>query len=95
MRLIDADKLKAEGYMLHRYKTDFHTSVYENISLDDVATIEAEPVRCGHWIASTDDNWMCSECGAGNIYAYSWDITGYKLQDRYCPFCGAKMEGAE
>ena len=54
---------------------------------------EVDPIRHGQWIPDTNDKWVCSECGMGNMYAYSWDIAGYKLQDCYCPFCGAKMEG--
>jgi len=49
----------------------------------------------GRWEPDAVDKWVCSECGTGNRYAYSWNIEGYKLQDRYCPNCGAKMDGGE
>lgn len=88
MRLIDADALpKYTGYAL---SADEVAKAVEN-----APTIEAEPVRRGRWGEGINDKWVCSECGTGNNYAYSWDITGYQLQDRYCPNCGAKMEASE
>ena len=88
MRLIDADALpKYTGYAL---SADEVAKAVEN-----APTIEAEPVRRGRWVEGINDKWVCSECGTGNNYAYSWDITGYQLQDRYCPNCGAKMEASE
>lgn len=49
------------------------------------------PVRRGWWIEKDEDQWVCSFCGARNCYAY----VGHTLQDKYCPNCGAKMEGEE
>ena len=57
--------------------------------VEDMPTIE--PVRKGHWIFihPLQDNdsgaYMCSVCNTGD-----WDI---KPTDKYCKFCGAKMEG--
>lgn len=91
MRLIDADDLMA------RLRKDPLFGLIEPYGIERVIaaalTIEAEPVRRGRWDKGVNDKWVCSECGVGNMYAYSWDIKGYKLQDRYCPHCGAKMEG--
>lgn len=92
MRLIDADALKA-SYIVP--STTTNSLCYLYVSLEDInnaPTIESEPVRRGRWKVSTNDGWVCSECGVGDMYAYSWDIKGHKLQDRYCPHCGAKME---
>ena len=90
MRLIDADALK-RAFCRNCYETCAgHCDDLQII--DDRPTIEAEPVRRGRWVEGINDKWVCSECGTGNNYAYSWDITGYQLQDRYCPNCGVKMD---
>lgn len=61
---------------------------------DEVTTIEAEPVRRAKWVPDGIDKWRCSVCGAGNNYAYEWSVSrGKKLQDNYCPHCGARMDG--
>lgn len=36
-------------------------------------------------------DYECSECGQGDVKAM--DFTNLKM--RYCPNCGAKMDGAE
>lgn len=62
-----------------------------------IKALEQEP-RKGHWLTKIKsdlrgDKWptnpKCSECG-GEPY-YSNTIYNYK----FCPYCGAKMEGAE
>ena len=80
MRLIDADELRKI------------VEIKETIEIIDKApTIETEPVRYGRWVkkdphcAGLACLWNCSECGEES------DDEGY----RYCPNCGAKMEGGE
>lgn len=51
-------------------------------------TVEAEPVRHGHWIGLTDSNFTCSEC---KETIYTW----IGRQNNYCPNCGAKMDERE
>ncbi len=54
------------------------------------AQLERKP---GRWIEDDIDKWKCSECGKGDMYAYSWAVKGgLELQDFFCPNCGAKME---
>ena len=47
-------------------------------------------VKHGYWIENEDDFWvMCSECGTE-----FWDDQGSIVNTyRYCPYCGAKMDG--
>jgi len=90
MRLIDADALKNKGYTLHRtYMKDASTMVYEIKNIDDIPTIEAEPVRQGRWLGVNPmvDTLICSECGE--------NIISEEFKSNYCPNCGAKMEGQE
>ena len=64
--------------------------------IDKQPTIDAEPVRHGRWIPTKERNiwdefcevFKCSECGKFT----SHDL-GIMVQHRYCPNCGAKMDG--
>ena len=79
MRLIDADALKKIII------TDLSLPPHDrNVFLRKVIntpTIEAEPVRHGDWYGC-GNMWMCTEC---NDLAY--------VMHKYCPNCGAKMDG--
>lgn len=86
MRLIDADELH-DCIM----DNDIHNgimsvkNVYEFI--EEAPTIDAVPVKHGMWIHN-DEWWefICTSChrGIGNIKEY-----------KYCPNCGARMDGDE
>lgn len=78
MRLIDADRLK--GYLYENYVMYDHTLA----DIDAQPTVDAEPVRHGHWIG--EYGWVCSECG--------YRIANWKFSSEYlyCPNCGAKMD---
>lgn len=83
MRLIDADRLK--GYLYENYVMYDHTLA----DIDAQPTVDAEPVKHGHWIFNPKDviEMMftlprCSECGAESPNG-----------GNYCPNCGAKMDG--
>lgn len=85
MRIIDAD-------VLMELKWETYTSVgyVEVVAIDDienVPTIEAEPVRHGHWEFYPDDNHLrCSVCRL--------EFLREKMPAtrKYCPNCGAKMD---
>lgn len=47
-------------------------------AIEDAPTVDAEPVRHGHW-----EEFHCSVCGE----------MGWDNEDKYCPNCGAKMDG--
>lgn len=73
MRLIDADALIiciVKKYGLTKIILD----------VDESPTIDAEPIRYGHWVVDEDGNIKCSECGH------------HSVGDNYCERCGAKME---
>ena len=83
MRLIDADELMA------RLRKDPLFGLIEPYGIESVIaaapTIEAEPVRRGHWTIedchAATYKYCCSECKAHHRARYD-----------YCPTCGAKME---
>ena len=111
MRLIDADALKEE-------MCDFCTAVDSNMQkckdesrshecmtlriISEQPTIDAEPVRRGHW-----KGWTKS-CFTGkykdfdepefkdyNYYQCSLCYRKSAIKELYCPSCGAKMDGGD
>lgn len=102
MRLIYAEKLKAAiKNFVYLTEVSQHSDLVEgeNIAfkkalelLDNAPTVEAEPVRHGHWKITDRDvmgcnEYTCSVCGH--------DTEGWKAT-HYCENCGAKMdEGVE
>lgn len=55
--------------------------------LEDFPATDVAPVRHGRWIAMHDEFCSCSLCKYP-VYV-SWG------QSKYCPNCGARMDGAE
>lgn len=100
MRLIDADELK------HRMET---VEMFGLKGLMKVArgmvimspTVDAEPVKHGHWISIDDDGdspYKCSVCGGVKVNENGeWlDICHQEWNKMpYCSVCGAKMDERE
>nr|DAO70661.1 MAG TPA: hydrogenase/urease nickel incorporation protein [Caudoviricetes sp.] len=58
----------------------------------ELPAADVAPVRRGRWALNKKyGDYECSECGQGDVKAM--DFTNLKM--RYCPNCGAKMDGAE
>ena len=97
MRLIDAEAfLKTEidrGGSVPLVGTCTSDNEYLSDRLKKAPTIEAKPVVHGRWIGKPicgNDNCRCSECGSWHhIHA---NLRGEVMQ-KYCPNCGAKMDG--
>ena len=103
MRLIDADALKEcfvntekDSEMLKK----FNNNVMLMIGIQP--TIEAQPVVHGYNESDMriTDEFCCSECGliCKEIDRYEYDADAddwhcYEFDFRYCPNCGAKMDG--
>lgn len=102
MRLIDADELLKKAYKSDwNWHDRLHTEKQKVVDVEDIdeaPTIEAEPVKHGHWIDKT--TWFggigkckyeCSNCG----YTIDYDpkSRGDKRGGNYCDDCGAKMDG--
>lgn len=88
MRLIDLDD-SAHNHMCYNGE-------YEVWSIDTEKTVDAEPVRHGSWLCVDDfddlDGYgMCSEC----MYNSFEPIDYVRDEWKYCPRCGAKMDGKE
>ena len=84
MRLIDADVLIEEFEPLHRH--DWYTPWIIG-KIEEAPTIEAVPVKHGKWTSQNEGRtlFMCSQCGTKNHGGH----------ERFCPNCGARMDGEE
>ena len=58
----------------------------DDVNLDSIPAADVAPVRHGHWIELSRSS-KCSECG--------FETGRYELPRRYCPECGARMDGKE
>lgn len=99
-RYIDADALKANV-------PNTNVDIFENCRncstltdwqvkelIDKMPTVDAVPVRHGHWeIVPNDENtdgyykMRCSVCGE--------TLWGIQSEELYCCKCGSKMDGAD
>ena len=98
MRLIDADALEKRFKLrINWLKKDVHNQyslgLYHGCEtdvklIDEMSTIEAEPVKHGRWETNSDrpDSLICSICKCG------FDMWKHDPHN-YCPNCGAKMDG--
>ena len=60
--------------------------------VEGIPAADVAPVRHGRWALNKKyGDYECSECGQGDVKAM--DFTNLKM--RYCPNCGARMDGAE
>lgn len=91
VRPIDANALKAT--IIQNHHREFFGSVLWNI-LDDMPTIDYEPVRHGKWVEQED---FCGDlyytCSACKIDWVCIDGTPAENGMHYCPNCGANMHG--
>ena len=94
-RYIDADKLRKDVLDLPNCYNGF-SDTYDKAMIidliDEQPTVDAKPVRHGHWIKANDPmsspfdtmkRCLCSECR-------EWAAV-----TSYCPNCGAKMDDEE
>lgn len=85
MRTIDADETYNVLTDYYHQRTEIqHKALKE--AIERVPTVDAEPIKHGHWEHGEDVFGMycqCSECG--NQYYGSYEF-------KYCPNCGAKMD---
>ena len=65
-----------------------YDSILDTIGL--IRCTELTPVVCGEWIESDHGSYICSVCGEDWMLT---DGTPSENHMRYCPSCGAKMDG--
>ena len=84
VRLIDANALKE--YLGCDNDRKYSSMIMHEIAdrIDEQPTISAVPVVHGRWISAGNGVYFCSKCDTRVPFA---------LGHRYCPNCGAKMDG--
>ncbi len=98
MRLIDVD---SANKAIEKVCNDYGIAYGNNYGgfadkiatvIDNMPTIDAEPVVHGHWIDQDSDcedwhihQYECSKCGMGDQHNPNINVP-------YCWFCGAKMD---
>ena len=98
MRLIDADQFKAKLLSLMNSKAptpDEIDCILDGVLnlLEEQSTID--PVKHGHWVF-TGRTYKCSNCYLKEYNAVEADLCDMPLLNfKYCPHCGAKMDGVE
>ena len=78
-----ADKTPSEW---HRWSGILQERTAFKYDLMDAPTIEAEPIRHGHWEKGIDmfgNYYRCSVCDSTEDIGWGFD---------YCPNCGARMD---
>lgn len=84
MRLIDADALFENLKENDYFKARTVATISAKAVIHFAPTIDAEPVRHGHWVICSDGYYpYCSKC--------KQEPSG-KSMTNYCPNCGAKMD---
>lgn len=86
MTLINAEELAYRILEETSDKDETANMIYGMVI--NAPTIDAEPVRHGHWVGIDDepcDAWECDVCGCIYEEAQKW-------RPLYCPNCGARME---
>ena len=83
-RLIDADKL------MQMIPTEEYNA---RMAITYAPTVDAEPVRHGHWIDPEDPTcYKCSVCGKYATQEYGLNAPIFW---HYCPNCGSRMVNEE
>lgn len=93
MRLIDADALKTKAIKCETFKLTDAPVFFKAVGtkeIDKAPTIDAEPIRHGHWVQRWTGNEYIVFCS--NCRTEALEIVDYELEYNYCPNCGAKMD---
>ena len=97
-RLIDANALIEKAYWHGEHPTVDHlfaegVDAVDVSDIDNAPTIEAEPVRHGRWVLLDEcynEGVYCSVC---QKKVYKKCYANQKIKSKFCPHCGAKMDG--
>ena len=82
MRLIDADKIQWKSYPNDYGETN--DDYVEKCDIDNMPTVDAVPVVHGRWVFGGDGCVICSKCN---------EEESNDNHRKFCPNCGAKMDG--
>lgn len=96
------DYISRDDALLHSEIIRVYSKDYGNIDvvpveyLADIPAADVQPVKHGHWEEEDTmpyDNFVvCSECGM-NLSYQNYTKEEWQESFRYCPCCGARMDG--
>ncbi len=84
MRLINANDIRYTRLLARR---GLDMELVSKAAIDNMPTIDAEPVRHGRWEEVSGGRIICNNCGHYPLY----DYFGRQRLSFYCWHCGAKM----
>lgn len=93
-----SDDLISREQVLHAISIDnLHPGIVSALQsiIEELPSVYA--VTHGRWKEVSDDMyagggaWICSSCH----YGFSWKAYGLLPEEKYCPHCGARMDGEE
>ena len=94
-RLIDADAIHYHQMWEEDWtkQTIYFGHGVPEWEIDEMPTVDAEPVRHGKWLCSDDmyETAVCSVCNYDTEEPYEY----VKKSWNFCLNCGAKMDGTE
>ena len=93
-RLIDADALPvSKEYLVDEAGFGASFYVVHKSDIDNAPTVDAVEVKHGEWI-------LLDECANEGVYCsvchkkvYRANYANQEIKSKYCPNCGAKMDG--
>lgn len=86
MRPIDADALLEKMHRTSRY----FSVVYD---VDAMPTLDVAPVVHGRWVLLDECYNEGVYCSACHKKVYKKCYANQKIKSKFCPHCGAKMDG--
>jgi len=100
MRLIDADALEEQGWIMHRtVAINPQTMEWQTKKPTEFPTIDAVPVVHGYWKETQQPcGWTDIACATCSVCGEDYPLGDYGIDDfnelsHYCCNCGAKMDG--
>ena len=87
-QFVESDELDINDWIQHKIFVQ-NMSDIDRQTIQNLPTIEAEPVKHGRWINEPNCWYRCSVCGE-----HYPSTRGY-MNYNYCPHCGARMDGGE
>lgn len=85
--LLDDIRKKAKA----GFPANKNLSLYAESCVVHAPTVDAVPVRRGHWIDKGVRDWHCSECNYQMAKVRNFDGYCYDDKPNFCPNCGADM----
>jgi DNA-directed RNA polymerase subunit RPC12/RpoP len=85
------NKIKYDGFFCDKTGYLEHKRIEDKCNDFEADTIETEPVRHGRWI-NKGEYAVCTECGGRSGTQFD-GVEPIALMTRFCPNCGARMDG--